>query len=158
VTSGANNPYLPPKAPVADPRVPMSGARPRAINAALVLIAVRALLGIAVMFAYKLPASGSYLAMDLVVAATPIAVALTLGWFISRGRNWARIVYLVLTVISLMVVAFTLLAGFVQRAGVSMELHWSPWMLAMTLAPAALSIAVVVLLFGPGRAWFASRE
>jgi hypothetical protein len=154
VTGDANNPYLPPKAIVADAVSGTPRIRPRAVNVALVLIAVRVLLGIAVLFGSPIGRSMSYGVFAFLAAGVPIAVALTLGWFIARGRNWARIVYLILTILSLLGLAFALAGWYAVPEGVSAVSNWSAWDLVKTFAPPALSVAVVVLLFFPGRAWF----
>ena len=158
MTEDANNPYLPPKAVVADSVAGPRGVRPRAVNVALVLIVARALLGIAVLFSELIGSGAPFGALVFTAAGVSIAVALILGWFIARGRNWARIVFLVLTVLSLMSLAFTVVNWYAVPAGVSLVRDWSVWFLAITFVPPTLSIAVVVLLFGPGREWFRARS
>jgi hypothetical protein len=96
--------------------------------------------------------------MGMLAAAFSVAVTTTLGVFIARGRNWARIVYLVLTLFSLVALAFAIANIYNLPAGVSMRTELSSWSLVTFLAPSAMSVAVVVLLFGPGRAWFAPRS
>ena len=80
-----------------------------------------------------------------------------LGWFIARGRNWARVLYLVLTILSLLSLAWSI-SQFALPEGVSMRRSVSLWSVMINVGPRVLSIAVVVLLFGPGRAWFRERS
>lgn len=152
--SDANNPYLPPKAAVADPVAGALGSRPVAINIALLLIAARVLLGIVVLSNVPTGMTGVQLAIGFMPGAISIVFAIMLGWFIARGRNWARILYLVFTILSLLSLALSISSQFSLPEGVSLRSSLSLWGVMTTFVPRALSIAVVVLLFGPGRAWF----
>jgi hypothetical protein len=156
--SGDNNPYLPPKAAVADVVSDAPLIRPMAVTIALYLIGARVLMGAAVLVSSIIGASGSLLLMGLLAVGFSIAVAIKLGMSIARGRNWARIVYLVLTLFSLASIAFTLVNLSHLPAGVSMRRELSTWWLVTILLPTALSVTVVVLLFGPGREWFRARS
>jgi len=86
------------------------------------------------------------------------AITFTLGVAIARGRNWARIVYLVLTLFSLVSLGLSIASMLDLPAGVTLRSEPSIWSIATLLVPSAMSIAVVVLLFGPGRDWFRARE
>jgi hypothetical protein len=154
----ADNPYLPPRTAVADPVVGDLGSRPIAINVALLLIAAKALLGLGVLVNFPFGMPVTQLLVGLMPAVISIAFAIMLGWFIARGRNWARILYLVLTILSLLWLAMAIGSQFAQPAGVTMRSSISLWSVMTTFVPRALSIAVVVLLFGPGRAWFRDRR
>jgi hypothetical protein len=152
--SDSDNPYLPPKAVVADVSEEVQLVRPMAVNLALLLIGVRLLLGLGVMVRPML-ATNTPLPMSMYVMATMfVAVTLALGYFIARGRNWARILYLVTTIFGL---AGFLFVAFNLPPGVSLVNDPTLLWLLTVLVPQLLSIAVVVLLFGPGRAWFRAR-
>jgi hypothetical protein len=158
VTGDANNPYLPPKAKVSDVTSDAPLIRPLAVTIALYLIGARVLMGVAVFVNAVIDARGHFMLMGLLSTAFSVAVMGTLSVFIARGRNWARIVYLVLTLFSLVSLAFTIANIYNVPAGVSMRGALWGWWLFTLLAPSALAVAVVALLFGPGRAWFAPRE
>jgi hypothetical protein len=86
-----------------------------------------------------------------------VAVA-TLAGFIARGKNWARVVYRILTIFARVGLALTLTNLFIQPAAASLRAAMPLGALARLIVPALLSVAVVVLLFGPGRAWFRARS
>jgi membrane protease YdiL (CAAX protease family) len=145
------NPYSPPVAAVADeaaaPR-PM----PPAVRNALILMAASFVLHFAIIAAAPRAAdaqgtgqiAGAMLVSVVVTVLITIALTLWLGWKIAVGRNWARIVLLVLTIISVPV-AFV---GIVRLA--------STWPLGagLSVVEQGMDIAVVCLLFIPGRAYF----
>jgi hypothetical protein len=155
--SGDDNPYLPPKAAVADLAVDARGPRPIAITIALYLIAVRVLLGAIPLLSVPPGVTGTQQIIAFMSGAISLAFAIVLGWFIARGRNWARVLYLVLTILSLLSLAWSV-SQFVLPEGVSMRRSVSLWSVMLNVVPRVLSIAVVVLLFGPGRAWFRERS
>jgi hypothetical protein len=156
--SDADNPYLPPKAVVSDVTSEPRPTRPMAVTIALYLIGVRMLMGAAMLLSPMLGARGSYLLMGLMAVAFSAAITFTLGVSIARGRNWGRIVYLVLTLFSLVSLALSIASMFDLPAGVTLRSEPSIWSMVTLLVPSAMSIAVVVLLFGPGRAWFRARS
>jgi hypothetical protein len=156
--SGDNNPYLPPKAAVSDLAVDARGPRPIAITIALYLIAARVLLGAIPLLNFPPGVTGTHLMIALMPGAISIAFAIVIGWFIARGRNWARVLYLVLTILTLLSLAWSISSQFVLPEGVSMRRSVSLWSVMIHFVPRVLSIAVVVLLFGPGRAWFRERS
>jgi hypothetical protein len=154
--SEANNPYLPPKAAVADPLVAAPKTRPMAINIALILIGVR-LLYTSIWLVMTLRSTDLPNASAILIAVVSAGVSIALGFAVARGRNWARVVFLVLAAIALLSLLFALASRFGRGlAGVSTELSLSA--LATMLVPLALLIAIVVLLYGPGREWFRPRE
>jgi len=70
---------------------------------------------------------------------------------ISRGRNWARIIWLVLFVGGCCVVMLFALVSKVYRAGV----FYSPFSMVVFVVQAAIQFyATVLLCTSKGRAWF----
>lgn len=92
------NPYEPPKSDVQDasPRR-LVAARPRAILQAIALLWISSGLGFAGSFSQVAAAQGELIFSALVMVA--LAVALSIGLW--QGRNWARIMYLILVLLSL---------------------------------------------------------
>ena len=93
-----DNPYEPPKSEVQDasPRR-LVAARPRAIIQAIALLWISSGLGFAGSFSAVSDSQNALVFSVLVMVA--LAAALSVG--IWRGRNWARIVYLMLVLLSL---------------------------------------------------------
>ena len=82
----------------------------------------------------------------LVGVAFNLGMLALLTWKVSRGRNWARITFLVLTLLGLVPYVPILLSTF----------HRSPMMAAVSLVQTATQLFALVLLFtSPGREWFA---
>ena len=81
----------------------------------------------------------------LVFLLVMLAISVALTFYIGRGRNWARIAYLLFSVLSVLV----LLGSFG-------EMLKSPgWVIAGTVINTLIDFAVLaVLFFGPGGRWF----
>lgn len=157
--SEADNPYLPPKAVVADVSPEPLLVRPMAVTIALCLIGARVLLSVIGMVSALFQQDERTVRYSAVFAAISLTIAITLGYFIAQGRNWARVVYLILTIIGTASVILTVVAIYTMPfATPAASRSLSPEWFRLVLVPLALSIAVVVLLFGPGRAWFRPRE
>jgi hypothetical protein len=156
--SDAGNPYLPPKAVVADPVAEAPTTRPMAINIALILIGVRLLWTSILLIMRMRRTSDIPIDSAILIAAMAAAITVPLAVGVARGRNWARIVYLILALFSLVSLTSSIVSMFDLPAGVSMRSGLSSWSMATIFLPSALSIAVVVLLFGPGREWFRARS
>src|SRR3954467_4713846 len=101
-----HNPYTPPAAPVADALEALPAERPRNVTTAVALLWITAALNFAFTTATK------YYPLHQAVGNTlwlfvPLAIGLAVGfgfcWWIygavGNGRNWARIVVAVLTVL-----------------------------------------------------------
>jgi hypothetical protein len=155
--SDADNPYLPPKAVVADPVAETPTTRPMSVNIALILIGVR-LLWTSTWLVQRLRRT-SDIPIDsaILIAALAAAITVPLAVAVARGRNWARIVFLVLAAVAVLSAAFAFssMSGLAPE-GFTTQVSWTA--LSTTLIPTILLIAIVVLLFGPGRAWFRPRE
>jgi len=140
------NPYAPPKAVVAE--VESTIARPPAVNTAMKLLWVSfALTFVEVALDWEGSVAGDARTF-LIFASLGIAITLWLYLKIRVGRNWARITYLVLTVISGPFV-FIELPEIAQRA---------PIAAGLTLIDLFLVLYALYLLFFPGREWFRARS
>jgi hypothetical protein len=141
----SHNPYSPPAANVADAPPPPRGERPRAVKIALALL----WLGMGLAIVIQLvdvhdPARG--LNMGLVIGSQVVGIALNVWLFvkIGAGRNWARIVYVVLIGLSLPIQGFAIKLIFTRSMLIGL----------MVAASVITNIVAMVLVFGPGRAWF----
>ena len=148
----SHNPYKPPDSAVADIPAPFELQRPRAVVIAVWLSWVSIALGIIssiVDFDASDPDLSPGLQIALAVAGSAISALLTV--MIWRGRNWARILTLILSSISYAMLA-VLMAGSPEFAA---EMTSDAWLWAIS---AFLDVVFVVLIFGPGRAWFRRRD
>ena len=154
--SESNNPYLPPSAAVSDPVAERPGTRPLAVTIAVVLIGVRVVWAWGTLSLALPRMNERYAGLSIAMAAISSLVAITLAFFIARGRNWARRVFLVLAVCGALVPLVSLIA----MVSLSLSGTAAPTFVgvAMALVPLALMIAIVVLLCGPGREWFHPAE
>jgi len=142
-----HNPYTPPAAPVADAAAPARGEPPFAVRIASKLLWVG--LGIAVLTQlltlHELQRNPF---MGLTVSAMVISLAVNAWLFVKirQGRNWARIVYLVLMLISSPMLFITVRSIFAR----------SVFEGAMVTAELTVNIVALYLVFVPGRAWYRS--
>ena len=138
------NPYAPPKAVVTDPDAPSGSAEPpnEARLAARLLWCAIALSIVELTLGMNLASS------SIEVVAGPLLVIGVLSLLthqISRGRNWARIVLLVLVALGMPGYFLTLPAMLAQSAFVT----------AISVAESVLQIAALYLVFiGAGASWF----
>jgi hypothetical protein len=145
----SENPYAPPSARVDD--VVQSGAprvRPPQIMLAIKLAAANYVLGLVVIFLTwdyysKLQAP----AATIVGQIFGLLIAVWFYYKIYQGRNWARIVLLVFTIIGMLVsltsIVRTVLAQAPSIVKVQIGVGW------------VISLAIVYLLFlSPGKTWF----
>jgi hypothetical protein len=152
-----HNPYTPPAATVGDVEVPELRERPVAVIVAIILIGVHILMGA---FGYArvlhlyVNAGGTNLIM-LGIQVAKWLILLLICFQFWRGRNWARILLLVMT-------GFALLSVFAQfwsfsdvPAGVKFQLAAGE--IAMMLLPSLIYLTAAFLVFVPGRAWFRRR-
>jgi hypothetical protein len=94
----SDNPYEPPKSDVRDASpLRMVAERPRAILQAIALLWISSGLGFAGSLSEVADSQGALIFSVFVMAA--LAAGLSVG--IWRGRNWARILYLILVLLSL---------------------------------------------------------
>jgi hypothetical protein len=152
-----NNPYSPPKAAVADPTGDANAEslrRPSSVTAALALLAIPLATGIGRNVLAWMGASGTSMSIaQRVGQVCGVAFAVWVYYKIAQGRNWARILLLVLISLVGVFMAATwkltmnrISTGEVSGLGVLIQI------LSVILDAVAL-----YLLFGPGRAWFRRR-
>jgi hypothetical protein len=138
-----DNPYEPPKSEVQDasPRR-LVAARPTAIVQAIALLWISSGLGFAASLSEVSSSQNALTVSALVMVA--LAVALSVG--IWRGRNWARIVYLLLVLLSLTNLVSTW--GLTERPQFEVALE------AVSFVADAGSFFLMFTL--PGSLWFQS--
>jgi len=146
------NPYAPPASTVADP-VEIQGERPKEVTNAIRLMWTSTTLAILAMFlqAQRNTDVAQMWIVMLVGAALGLAIAF---WFIgkiARGRNWARMVYLVLTVLGVVLVVFNWsFYAPIYRA--------QPLAAVLAVIQTALQFGAFYLLITPSaRDWFKQR-
>ena len=151
-----DNPYAPPKAVVADPVIdPAARSRPREVTLAARLLWVALALGAfnAVVDSARLASSGSVPPYFLVGSvAGSLLVLCVLAWLTNRiahGRNWARIVFLVMFVIGIPIFLLQLPVMFAS----------SVFATAVSATISVLQMIALYLVFlGAGSYWFSRRE
>jgi hypothetical protein len=139
------NPYSPPQADVRDTRpARLLAERPRQISRAFVLVWISLALGVgaSVLELRRGPDSVTAWLVGVIVAVT---VSIVLNLAIWRGRNWARIVYMVLTALVLVAYPFLL----------ATEAGLGRFEIALDVTAMALDCFILYLLFTrPGSQWF----
>jgi hypothetical protein len=144
----SENPYLPPKAAIADPIEAPPTEAPAPVNTAMRLLMISFVL-IFVEVALDWVALTAVSPPIVLVFWLVLASILQLWIYakIASGRNWARITWLVIFAVSL---PFTLivLPELAQRA---------PVVAGVTFVAQVLTAFGLYLLFFPGRAWFRRR-
>jgi hypothetical protein len=145
-----NNPYSPPNAPVADVLSLQGYCRPASINVVLTLfLAPMALALIHATFQWWNLRSAVPLASIIVTAVLTTTLIGWLSYKIWQGRNWARIVMLVLFVIGVLISGPQLPAMFARSrlaAGI------------FVVQSAAQFAALCIVFFTPARRWFSKVE
>ena len=140
-----DNPYEPPKSEVQDASPQrLVAVRPNAIIQAIALLWISSALGVASSFS-ELSASQSALIFSALVMLA-VAIGLTVG--IWRGRNWARMLYLVLVALSL--------ASLASTWGTSERPQFEVALEAVSFVADAGSF--FLMFTPPGSLWFQSRS
>jgi hypothetical protein len=141
------NPYSPPAAAVGDAAI-STRVMPGAVRRALILYVISFVWGLVLMFFARRAGNDRYAELSAVANAVSVALICVIGawlfWKISAGRNWARIVLLVLTVLSIPPSFFELLQLAPSR----------PFVAGLKLIEEGMDIGVLYLLFFPGREYF----
>ncbi len=144
------NPYQPPSAEVADRLSSAPPVRPRQVGVATALLWISLALGVPTMYLT--------MARDTDTGFQPLFIALIVILFaiaafvnvqVHRGRNWARIVVLIMTILSAMVLLFpgeeAVPPGVLENV--------------LNVASLLLEIAAAYLLYShPGKLWFRPRD
>jgi len=152
-----HNPYTPPAATVGDVEASELRERPVAVIVAVILIGIHILMGLSsyvrVLHVY-LTAGG----INLVVLGIQVAKWLLLFlicYQLWRGRNWARVLLLVMTGFALLAVFAQLWSFSSVPAGVKYQADNMAYV--WVLLPSLIFLTASFLLFVPGRAWFGKR-
>jgi len=146
------NPYAPPSSTVTDIDTSIPIARPREVRIAVVLCWISLVFAMPAMYGdFGGPdpavATAFYVGEGLFYVAL-LAFAIWLIVMIGRARNWARIVYAVLTALSLISV-FGDIPGTFAGAWYSWSASW---------LTTAMDVVIVVLLFRPAsNGWYRVR-
>jgi hypothetical protein len=144
-----HNPYAPPKASVAEsPESPLSEAPPPVKTAMKLLWISFALTFIEIALDWTELTAETPLTFFAIFMALMIAIQIWIYLNIARGRNWARIVWLVLFAVFLPMTLIDL-ADLAQRVPVAA---------GITLIDNFLVLYALYLLFFPGRGWFRARS
>ena len=142
-----HNPYSAPRSAVTDtPLPPME--RPRVVVIAVALLWTEVALGLLEsLLDWKHVTAGEAATFVLIVDGVFLVLSVLINLMIWRGRNWARIVALVLTVLGVV--------GFAPVIGA--EFARAPFVTVLGMIELLLDAVALYLVFVPGRQWFAAR-
>ena len=142
-----HNPYSAPRSTVTDtPSPPME--RPRVVVIAVALLWTEVALGLLEsLLDWKHLTSDDSATFVMIVDLLFVGLSVLINIMIWRGRNWARIVALVLTVLAVV--------GFAPVVGV--EFARAPLVTLLGLGELLLDVIAMYMVFVPGRQWFARR-
>jgi hypothetical protein len=157
----SRNPYDPPEADVGagELRLAPRPRPPAAVIVALVLLAIDLILGgirLVAMLAWV--NDGMIRGLDWLIELLALAFFAGVCIMVALGHNWARWLLLAVTMYFIFLAARRLwpLLDRLTIEGVRFAQFWLPMFL--TSLPALLKSLSCILLFWPGRRWFASRE
>ena len=152
-----HNPYQPPKANPGDGVMAEAGPRPRAVDIALVLLAINILFGlVGAIGAWSAVNQAMISGLDWLLQWVRLGVLVWMCFAIARGRNWARIVLLLLTALGLFNLVATMVATS-RMMPIGMLFADDHMRLLILVFPALLPCVALYLLFFPGRSWFERR-
>src|SRR5262245_23953709 len=142
----ASNPYTPPKADVKDVGPERALAeRPQPVVHAVVLLWASLLLAMPVLYWEQQRSPADTVAVYWGMAMVLVGLSVLVNVFIWRGSNWARILFLVLLVISVLSLLGTM----------DEMLSHPPIEIVLNLVMLAIEAIAVYLLFTkPGALWF----
>ncbi len=146
----SRNPYAPPGATVADPPSPPV-QRPPLIARALQLLWISFVLGLIGTFVHETVATSLEWIITTVFVGIYSAVVVWLLYKIGRRRNWSRIVYLVLAVISYLMMVLDWRSYYYSYG------NHPGWILLDVLGIAAELVALWLLFSRPANAWFRAK-
>lgn len=148
----SSNPYAPPQAVVQD-AAEIQMPRPRAVTVAVWMLWIEVALSTTGAALQMRNARETIALISILIGAVLLqGLSALFIYKIWKGRNWARITYLVLTLIgilSLVQVVTVLSKGVTFLPGVEALL---------TSVGMTLDLVALYLVFVPGRAWFRRRE
>jgi hypothetical protein len=140
-----DNPYSPPEADVGDPSpAPVLGTRPWQIVQAIALLWVSSALGLCA----SLSEAGESGPTLVVVVLVTLAVTAVLSVPLWRGRNWARVLYVVLVATSF--AEFVAAWGVAERPALAVALE--------AVSFVADGGSFFLLFTPPGSLWFRSTR
>jgi hypothetical protein len=151
MSSPDSNPYLPPKAPVADvepvePAAPMPTGVLLGVSCLYISLAIGVLRAMPLLFSLKAETIPVWImVLGLAGGAGIIAVYSWLIFKIGRGRRWARITYLTLYLVALLGVVAQF-SGVVESSG-----QYTVGTLVRNLLPA---VGLAILFTPRSNAWF----
>jgi len=141
----SRNPYSPPKAAVGDTDQEPLRVKPAAIRRAIVTLWTSFALNLFITALDWRYQTSQVPPLVLILSQIfGLGIAVWLFWKIGVGRNWARIVYLVLLLVGLTAVVPEIMASAARAAHIA----------GLKMIELGLDIASMVLVFGPGRDWF----
>jgi hypothetical protein len=122
--------------------------RPRVVVIAVALLWTEVTLGLLEsLLDWKNLTANDSARFGLIVDVLFVGISVLINIMIWRGRNWARIVALVLTLLAVV--------GFAPVIGV--EFARAPFVTVLGMSELLLDVIAVYLVFVPGRRWFARR-
>jgi hypothetical protein len=142
-----HNPYSAPRSIVTD-TPPPPRERPRVVVIAVALLWTEVALGLleSLLDWENLTANDSA-RFGLIVDVLFVGLSVLINIMVWRGRNWARIVGLVLTILGVV--------GFAPVVGA--EFARAPFVTLLVMVELLLDVIALYLVFVPGRQWFARR-
>ncbi len=145
----AHNPYSAPNTTVADVSAEPPMERPRIVVIAVMLLWTEFTLGLldSVLGWKDSRAAQKFWEFSIVISAIFVIISVWINIKVWQGRNWARIVALVLTGFAVISFAPQMSASFARSALLS----------TLYCIEILLDVAAMILVFGPGRRWFAQR-
>ena len=141
-----SNPYSPPKAQVEDQEEQRPGERPRSVTIAMAMLWTNLVISVIGMLTNYggLNVGGRSGAAQTGGQVFGFLISAWLYYRIGEGRNWARITLLVLAVIFIPIGLY----------GLFLIASYAPMLAVVSFLQSMVTVAALVLLFGPGRAWF----
>lgn len=141
----SRNPYAPPAATVADGDQLPARVKPLAIRRAVVLMWASLALNILILVLdWRFQISQAPVLVVILSEVIGVAIAVWLILKITVGRNWARIVYLVLLALGLIVIVPEILGSASRAAHIA----------GLRMIELGMDFATMYLVFVPGREWF----
>jgi hypothetical protein len=142
-----HNPYSAPRSAVSDTPIPPM-ERPRVVVIAVALFWTEVALGLLDSgLDWRYLTADDSAAFILTVEALFVGLSVLINIKIWQGRNWARIVALVLTILAVV--------GYAPQIGA--EFARAPFVTALAMIELLLDVVGLYLVFVPGRQWFARR-
>ena len=143
-----HNPYSAPTTAVADvsPDPPME--RPRIVVVAVMMLWTEFTLGLLdSVLDWKVMRAQEFWQYSVTISAVFVVISIWINYKVWQGRNWARIVALVFTVLAVVSFVPQFSEAFARSKLIS----------TLYCIEILLDVVAMCLVFGPGRRWFARR-